>query len=406
MQHALPVTELFLLALIIIFAVPWLVWRLLRTDYYAPLVVVQIVGGILLGPGVLGSAFPGYYETVFAPPVIGALNGIAWWAVMLFVFVAGLELDLAEAWKWRGETGLTAGLALGVPLAFGAVAALVLLDFGNPARWIGAKGQHWQFVLGVGMACAVTALPILVLLMQKLEILRAPLGQRILRYASLDDIMIWGVLALILVDWERVTRQAGFLAGFAVAVWLVRKLIAAIPERDRWYVALVWLAGCGYLADWSGLHYMVGAFLAGAALDARWFGIAAIDRFRETVLLAFMPVFFLSTGLRTSWGMGGTAAFGAAALLLVAMVTGKLAGVGLAGRLLKWGKGESWIIGWLLQTKALIMIIFVNVLFDKAIITSGAFTALLLAAVGSTMLTIPVVAPALKKLESLKSKSG
>ncbi|MFM5885487.1 MAG: cation:proton antiporter [Novosphingobium sp.] len=406
MQHALPVTELFLLALIIIFAVPWLVWRLLRTDYYAPLVVVQIVGGILLGPGVLGSVFPGYYETVFAPPVIGALNGIAWWAVMLFVFVAGLELDLAEAWKWRGETGLTAGLALGVPLAFGAGAAVVLLGLGDPAQWIGAKGQHWQFVLGVGMACAVTALPILVLLMQKLEILRTPLGQRILRYASLDDIMIWGVLALILVDWERVTRQAGFLIGFGIAVVLVRRLIAAIPERDRWYVGLVWLAGCGYLADWSGLHYMVGAFLAGAALDAKWFGIAAIDRFRDTVLLAFMPVFFLSTGLRTTWEMGGYAAFGAAALLLFAMITGKLAGVGLAGRLLKWGKGESWIIGWLLQTKALIMIIFVNVLFDKAIITSGAFTALLLAAIGSTMLTIPVVAPALKKLESLKSKSG
>lgn len=403
---ALPVTELFLLALIIIFALPWLVWRLLRTDYWAPLVVVQIVAGILLGPGVLGAVFPAYYQTIFIPPVIGALNGIAWWAVMLFVFVAGLELDLEEAWKWRGETGLTAGLALGVPLLLGAGAALVLLEFGDPAAWIGAKGQTWQFVLGIGMACAVTALPILVLLMQKLEILRTPLGQRILRYASLDDIMIWAVLALILLDWERVGRQAAYLAGLVVAVVLVRRLIAAIPARDRWYVALVWLAANGYLADWSGLHYMVGAFLAGAALDAKWFGIEAIDTFRETVLLAFMPVFFLSTGLRTSWDMGGAAAFAAAALLLAAMVAGKLAGIGLAGKLLKWGKGEAWIIGWLLQTKALIMIIFVNVLFDKAIITSGAFTALLLAAVGSTMLTIPLVSPALRKLEALKSKAG
>ena len=403
---ALPVTELFLLALIIIFALPWLVWRLLRTDYWAPLVVVQIVAGILLGPGVLGAVFPAYYQTIFIPPVIGALNGIAWWAVMLFVFVAGLELDLEEAWKWRGETGLTAGLALGVPLLLGAGAALVLLEFGDPAAWIGPKGQTWQFVLGIGMACAVTALPILVLLMQKLEILRTPLGQRILRYASLDDIMIWAVLALILLDWERVGRQAAYLAGLVVAVVLVRRLIAAIPARDRWYVALVWLAANGYLADWSGLHYMVGAFLAGAALDAKWFGIEAIDTFRETVLLAFMPVFFLSTGLRTSWDMGGAAAFAAAALLLAAMVAGKLAGIGLAGKLLKWGKGEAWIIGWLLQTKALIMIIFVNVLFDKAIITSGAFTALLLAAVGSTMLTIPLVSPALRRLEALKSKAG
>ena len=406
MQSSLPVTELFLLALIIIFALPYAVWRLLRTDYWAPLVVVQIVAGILLGPGLLGSTFPTYYAFIFTPPVIGALNGIAWWAVMLFVFVAGLELDLDEAWKWRGETGLTAGLALGVPLALGAAAALVLLGFSDPAQWIGAKGATWQFVAGVGMACAVTALPILVLFLQKLEILRTPMGQRILRYASLDDILIWAVLALILLDWERVGRQAAFIAGFAVAVVLVRKLIAAIPPRDRWYVALVWLAGCGYLADWSGLHYMVGAFLAGAALDAKWFGIEAIDRFRDVVLLAFMPVFFLSTGLRTNWDMGGIAAFAAAALLLTAMIVGKLAGVGLAGKLLGWGRGEAWVIGWLLQTKALIMIIFVNVLLDKGIITNGAFTALLLAAIGSTMLTIPVVTPVLKKLEGLKGKAG
>lgn len=397
MTQTLPVTELFLLALIIIFAAPYAVWRLLRTDYWAPLVVVQIVAGIVLGPGVLGAVFPGYYDTVFTPQVIGALNGIAWWAVMLFVFVAGLELDLKEAWKWRRETGITAGLALGVPLLLGAGTAVLLLSLTNPGEWIGAKGQTRQFIAGIGMACAVTALPILILFLQKLEILRTAFGQRILRYASLDDVMIWGVLALILLDWERVGRQAAYLVGFAVAVVLIRKLIAAIPQRDRWALGLVWLAANGYLADWSGLHYMVGAFLAGAALDAKWFGIESIDRFRDTVLMAFMPVFFLSTGLRTSWDMGGAIAFAAAFLLLFAMVVGKLAGVALAGRILGWQKGEAWIIGWLLQTKALIMIIFVNVLFDKQIITSAAFTALLLAAVGSTMLTIPFVSPALRK---------
>jgi Kef-type K+ transport system membrane component KefB len=50
------------------------------------------------------------------------------------------------------------------------------------------------------MGCAVTALPILMLLMERLGILRTPLGQRVLRFASLDDIAIWIVLALILAD--------------------------------------------------------------------------------------------------------------------------------------------------------------------------------------------------------------
>lgn len=98
--------------------------------------------------------------------------------------------------------------------------------------------------------------------------------------------------------------------------------------------------------------------------------------------------------------------FGAAAVLLVASVAGKLAGVHMAGRILKWEKGEASIIGWLLQTKALIMIIFANILLDRQIITNETFTALLLMAVGSTMLTIPLVTPKLARLVRLARKAG
>ena len=274
------------------------------------------------------------------------------------------------------------------------------------ANWIGPKGQTWQFILGIGMACAVTALPILVLFMEKMNILRTPLGQRTLRYASLDDVAIWGVLAIILMDWQRVGRQAGFLVAFGVAAMLMRFIMRKIPERDRWYASLIWLAACGFAADWSGLHFMVGAFLSGAVLDSDMFDQKQMDFFRNNILLAIMPVFFLSTGLRTTWEMGGLWVFGAAALLLVASVSGKLIGIQAAGKILKWQKGEASIIGWLLQTKALIMIIFVNVMLDKGLITSQTFTATLLMAVASTMLTVPLVAPQLKKMKALIFKEA
>jgi len=279
--------------------VPWLVWRVFRTDYWAPLVVVQIVGGILLGPGVLGAVFPDYCAFVFKPDVITALNGVAWWAVMLFVFVAVIELDLSQTWKHRGETGLTAGLAIGVPLIAGSLAAAVILQYPG---WREPNGAYWQALLGIGMACAVTALPILVLLMEKLGILREQLGQSILRrYASLDDTAIWGVLALILLDWERIGRQAVFLVGFTLSAMAVGWLMQRLSESDRWAVGL---------------------------------------------------------------------------------------------------------IGWLLQTKALIMIIFANILLDKQVITPTTFTALLLMAVGSTILTKPFATPLLKRLgDRLKAEA-
>jgi len=391
-------TEIFLIAMLIIFSVPYLIWRVAGTDYYAPLVVVQIITGILLGPGVLGSAFPDYYAFVFNPAVIQSLNGLAWWAVMVFVMIAGIELDLGQAWKHRRESGITASLALGTPLLFGCVVAWGMLQFGG---WVGTGALPWQFVAGVGMACAVTALPILILLMERLDVLRQPIGQRILRYASLDDIAIWGVLAVIMLDWTRMGRQLGFLVTFGVATLLFRRLMAWLQETDRWYVNLIWLAACGLGADWAGLHFMVGAFLAGAVMDKHWFDEAKMDLMRHHVLMVAMPVFFLSTGLRTNWAVGGAAVFGVAAVLLLASVGGKLAGTQLAGKILKWEKGEASIIGWLLQTKALIMIIFVNILLDKHIITNETFTALLLMAIASTMLTTPVVHPRLQRLQSL-----
>jgi Kef-type K+ transport system membrane component KefB len=381
-------TEVYLLALLIIFLLPYCIWRLGRTDRYAPLVVVQIITGILLGPGVIGAWQPEYYQFVFREPVVAALNAVALWAVMLFVFLAGIELDLRSAWRDRGDSAIAAGFALLTPLAAGALAGALLWSRGG---WAGPAVGAWQFVLGIGMACAVTALPILVLFLERLQLLRQPLGQRILRYASLDDLLIWAVLALILADWARLGQQAAFLAGFALAANLLRRLLRGVSSADRWYIALVWLVLCGLGADWCGLHVMVGAFLAGAVLDHDWFGDAELAAARRHVLLLLMPVFFLSTGLRTDWQMGGPAVLAAAALLLAAAVGGKLLGVRLAGRLLGWDPAETRVIGWLLQTKALIMIIFANVLLDRQLISPAAFTALLLMAVASTMLTIPQV---------------
>ena len=134
-------------------------------------------------------------------------------------------------------------------------------------------------------------------------------------------------------------------------------------------------------------------------------GVGILDNSLIYVLLV-MPVFFLSTGLRTNWSVGGEAVFIAADVLLFASVAGKLLDVQIAGKLLKWQPGEASIIGWLLQTKALIMIIFANILLDKGVITSETFTALLLMAVASTMLTVPVVSPKLERLKSVVTQAA
>ena len=392
--------EIFLLALVLIMGLPWAIWRVLGDDDRAPLVVVQIFVGIVLGPGVMGVALPEIHHRLFTAETIGALNGIALWAVMLFIWLAGIELDLGQAWAERRDSWTTAGLALATPLVLGSLAGWIMLQ--QPG-WIGPRGSKWQAVLGIGMACAVTALPILLLMMERLDILRQPLGQRVLRYASLDDIAIWAVLALILLDWTRMGRQAGFIMIFPLAAWGARFLLQRIASTERLRLSMLWLALAGFAADWAGLHFMVGAFLAGVILDRDWFDGEALDRLRDMLLLTVMPVFFLSTGLRTQWAMGGVDLIAAALLLLAAAVGGKLAGVRIAGHLLGWRRGEASVVGWLLQTKALIMIIFVNILLDRQIISDATFTVLLLMALASTMLTAPF---ARRGLAAMRAQGG
>jgi Kef-type K+ transport system membrane component KefB len=390
---SLSTASAFLLVMLVIFTVPYLTWRLLRTDYFAPLVVVQIIIGILLGPALAGRLLPGLHQALFTEPVLQTLGGIAAWGVAVFVWLAGTELDIRQAWANRRECVITAGFALAVPLLLGMVVAGALV---SGTRWIGPDASRWQFVAGVGMACAVTALPVLVLLLEKLSILRETIGQRLLRYASLDDVAIWIVLALILMDAQRIGLQVAFIAAFAACSLGYRRLMPRLDATDRWYVGVVWMLLSAFAAEWFGLHFMVGAFLAGTVTDAEWLDGRGTNEIRFGVLLLLMPVYFLVTGLRTEWGVDSAGVMLVAAALLAAAVFGKLLGVWLAARILRWPVGDASLVGWILQTKGLITIVFMGVLLDKRLISQETFTALLMMAVVSTILTVPVVSRKLK----------
>jgi Kef-type K+ transport system membrane component KefB len=116
---------------------------------------------------------------------------------------------------------------------------------------------------------------------------------------------------------------------------------------------------------------------------------------RNAVLVLLMPVYFLVAGLRTDWGIDSATVLAVAGALLAAAIAGKLLGVQLAGRILGWPTGEARLIGWILQTKGLILIVFTGVLLDKRLISRETFTALLIMGLASTILTVPMSRPKL-----------
>jgi hypothetical protein len=295
-------TEIFLIAMTIIFTVPYLIWRLGRTDYYAPLVVVQIITGILLGPGILGRVFPDYYSFVFNPAVVQSPER--------HCLVGGDVVRLHRRHRARPEKSLGAPPGKQYHGRAGAryAAALRLPRRGRHAcgrRLDGAKSADLAIRAGRrhGLRGDGAAHPDL--LMEKLDVLRQPIGQRILRYASLDDIAIWGVLALILMDWERIGKQVAFLLAFAC--WLrLAPTDALAGQRARPLVRRADLAGAVQFRRRLGRPALHGRRLPGRGDHGRRLvRPGQMDLLRHHVLLVVMPVFFLSTGLRTNWTMGG-----------------------------------------------------------------------------------------------------
>lgn len=388
------VTENYLLILLGIFTLPYLAWRLGRTDKYAPLVVVQIVMGIIFGPGIFGRYFPDTYAHIFSTDTVRMMSGVATWAVVLFVSTAGLEINLRSARDNFKETATTASFALFTPLVIG-LPLVIFLSFNN--RWIGETAEQWQFSLATGMALSVTALPILILLLEKMHILKHDIGIRCMRYASFDDVAIWTVFAIIMLEWHRVARQGVFLLIYVLVALLIRKYSHRLPQQDRMPMFLAWVVLCALVADWSGLHYIVGGFLAGLVVDEEWIGEEVLTQFRKYILMLIMPVFFLSTGLRTDWELGNPIVIALAVILFAVQAFGKITGIRLAALVNGWSKSEATTIGWLLQTKALIEIIFCTIMLDKGIISGQMFTALLFMAIFSTIATTPIVSKRLQK---------
>ncbi len=123
-------SELFLAATLLIYVVPYIIWKVFKTDNFVPLPIIQIISGLLLGPAVLGSLHPEFFNYLFTKDNINVLSGVAWLGIIFFVWSAGVHLDIKAAFTNKKDTFTTASLALTGPLVFGSIFAFIIYDRG------------------------------------------------------------------------------------------------------------------------------------------------------------------------------------------------------------------------------------------------------------------------------------
>lgn len=374
-----------------------------------PAVVGEILAGILLGPTILGSLFPGMFEFLFhSNPMSNiALDGYVQIAVVLLLFIAGLEVELNIVLS-QGKKALSISFfGLVIPFAFGFIAPFFFAEFFGFA-----EGNRLLFSLFMGTAMAISALPVIVRTLMDLDLFKSKMGMMIVSAAMVDDIIGWMIFSIILsfMGKEANTLGIGYTilltVGFAVFMItigksLINKVLPWINKRLAWPGGLISLslAACFLAAaftEFIGIHAIFGAFILGVAIgDSKHMTERAKEIIHQFVNNIFAPVFFVSIGLKVNFFTN----FDPLLVLVVIIVAyvGKVIGCGfgaLQGGMSKW---ESFAIGFGMNARGAMEIILGLIALEAGLISEKLFVALVVMALVTSMTSGPLMKWAMNK---------
>lgn len=405
MIHIAPET-LFIVQAILLIGLPFLFWRVFRFKKITPLVVVQIILGIVLGPTILGTFAPDIYASLFPKGSLTAIQGVATIGLCLLGFLTGLHFDLSRITKRGRAFTITSIGSLIVPALAGA--ALAWAFFREP--YVDPGANKVAFILGLACAIGVTALPVLSAILIELKLIKTRLGERVLGYAAVNDMGLWVIVAGLAVYASQssggatalaLAKTLSFLAAFLILmVCIVRPLLARLARTglltdgpSSTQLALVVsgvLLSC-LATQLIELHFIFGAFVFGAIMPKSIASglYASLEQFTMVVL---MPFYFMLTGLRTSFSLNDGAVWTLFACATLVAIVAKIASTSLPERYLNGSsKNEALEAGILMQTKGLMEVVVLNLLYSAGIINTIVFSALLLMAIVTTFLTKPLL---------------
>ena len=390
------------LQVVVVVGLPLLFWGPLKLGRLFPLPIIQIFAGIVLGPSVLGFLAPDVFKFLFQKEVLAGVDTLSNVALVLFVYLAGCELDRNILRQTAGmvmKIGLT-GVA--VPWIAGSLAAYLLLVWAHGPSIIGAQTGDLLFAIAFGLCMAVTALPVLVVVLRELGFNQKPIGTVALAIGGVDDALLWSSLTVLLPFAAGTGHALGsfavaaggavatvLLLVFVISPWVERLIARDAPERFVVSIAMVALFLFATLNEATRLHAAIGAFLTGLLLPDRVRHLSQ-DRLDVPVTLLLLPFLFLSTGLKTNFSFSEGTVWIIVVIALVTCVIGKFVGVTIPTLLSGESKPFAITLGILMQCKGLMEIVVVTVLYQKGVFGQATFSALILVALISTAATVPL----------------
>ncbi|MDP2037810.1 MAG: cation:proton antiporter, partial [Ignavibacteria bacterium] len=375
-----------------------------------PIVLGEILAGIILGPTIFGALFPGIMNDFLSNTgsVNIAFQGITLLAVVMLLLVSGLEVDLSLVARQGKAASLISMMGVLFPFAVGFVVAWFFPD----QLGISARENHLIFALFVGTALSITALPVVARTLMDLNIFKTEIGFLIIASAMLNDLVGWIIFSVILAMMKGNSSGLEFgssmlmLGAFiVVTLFFIRKIfnyilpkfekITTYPGGILNLILVLGFAGAAF-SEWIGVHAIFGAFIIGIAIgDSAHLKEETREIIQQFVTNIFAPLFFVSIGLRVNFIQNFD--LGIVLIFLVLAFVGKVVGCGLGAY---WGgmsKEDSLAIGFGMNSRGAMEIVLGTLAFQAGLIQEKVFVALVIMALVTSLSSAPAMSYFLKR---------
>lgn len=397
---------LVLIQWMIIIAAAYVFGRLGRFLLKQPLAVGEIAAGIILGPSLLGAVWPADWPVLFPKETQTSMQLLGKLGLIFLLFQVGMEFDYSHLRSKSKTVTVVSLLGIIGPVLCGLLIGPWLHDRFAP------ETPRFGFQFFLCIALSISALPIMGRILLEMKLERTAIGAMCISAAAIDDVIGWLMLGVATVlattgfEWRAFLLQVVEIAGFYVLLqWVVGPALRKLwrksvsdpdnsPMPDSFLaVLLIGLFTCGIITHDLGIFVIFGAFLFGTCLHQEAGLVKAWrNRFASVVLVAFVPIFFTNTGLNTRIGsLQSPEAWLACALVLAAAVAGKLGGCFLGARLTGQSVREAGSIAALMNTRALMGLIAINVGLELKLLNSALFTMLVIMALLTTAMCGPLL---------------
>ncbi len=366
-----------------------------------PMVIGEIVAGLLLGPSVLGIPGSPSPTVIFPENSINILQQLSQLGLIFFMFIIGMELDTQSFRKSANTAILISVASIVIPFISGILLAFYLYRDFAPSNI-----PFSSFALFMGTTMSITAFPILARIVQERKLTKTLVGTMAISVAAIGDVVAWCMLAFVIaivksggISHSLVTIVLSiiYIAGMFFLVkplmFRIGSVYASRETMSKPIVALVFLLILlsSLITEAIGIHMLFGAFMAGVVMPENLsFKRVFTEKIEDVSLVILLPLFFVSTGLRTQIGLiNSTHLWIVCGLIILMAIIGKFGGTLLASKYAGLSWSHSLALGVLMNAKGLMELIVLNIGYDLGILSPEVFSMLVIMAIATTLITGP-----------------